>query len=255
MKKITSVLLCALLACVCLLVSCGAPAMKQEGVGFRNPKTGITYFPAPANYGAQKAEGAEAYARIARNGVDELLFYPVEGMNPDQYLVTANGTLLYAEGLKMPTLSELPVKEIGLYDTQVGSNSANITKADTIAAIKEGWENNPACTYQELWLLQSFTSYDLRFFGSGAYSGLYFRLQYLLFEEDACVYVLIEDEASFEDLYPGIPYELETFTGPDASGNEVTERYAVYNFGKELIFDSVTGKCRMVGASLASLVQ
>jgi hypothetical protein len=76
-----------------------------------------------------------------------------------------------------------------------------------------------------------------------------------LFEEDAYVYVLIEDEASFEDLYPGIPYEFDTFTGPDASGNEVTERYAVYNFGKELIFDSVTGKCRMIGTSLASLVQ
>ncbi len=253
MKKITMMWLCLLLLCACVLSACGAPSMKQEGVSFRHPKTGICYYPASANYSAQKAADAEVYARIARDGVDALLFYPIQDVDPQKYIVTANGTLMYAEGLRLPTLSELSVKEVGLYDMQVNSSIAMIEKQDVITALKESYVQKPACAYQQLWLLQEYTSYDMRFYGKGEYAGIYYRLHYLLFEEDALVYVEMTDD--FVDPYPEMDYEIEDYSGPDASGNMVTEVYAVYNFGKELIYDSVTGECRMAGVSLCEYVQ
>ena len=55
-KTVFIVLLCTVLLFSCLLTACKEPTLKyQDGGGFLNPKTDISYFPTSPNYFSKPA--------------------------------------------------------------------------------------------------------------------------------------------------------------------------------------------------------
>ena len=249
MKRILSiVLLFATLALSCLLASCKAPALEKEDDGaFRNPKTGIAYYPASPNYYA-KPEGEDPYARIeVEKGVEDFLLYQIGELDPERYLVSNAYAVYYAEGAELPTLYDFSCSRVGIYDTQVASNDGNITEPTEIAALKALHKNGVFTTLSNVSVYIDMTTewYDLHFMGEGAQEGIYYQLKYGVFVEDVLIVELVEDENTFVDLYPGIPYDFmwETYGG---------EQYYVakYNFGKEILCDVATGHCYKIENSL-----
>ena len=242
MKKILSiVLLCAILSLSCFFTSCKAPALeKEENGAFRNPKTGIVYYPASPNYYA-KPTGKDPYARIeVGKGAEDFLLYQIGELDPERYLVSNAYTVYCAEGAELPALYDFPCSRVGIYDTQVASNDGNITEAADISALKELHKNGVFTTLSNVSIYMDMTTewYDLHFMGEGTQAEIYYQLKYGVFVEDVLIVELVEDEETFVDLYPGIPYELmwETYGG---------EQYYVakYNFGKEILCDVATGNC------------
>lgn len=255
MKRIVSfVLVCTLLAAVCLLSACGPTALKKdESGGFVNPKTDIAYYPAALNYYA-KPFGEDAYARIELdNGGDDVLLYAIEGADPERYLVSNGYTVYCAAGAELPELKDLLCTRVGIYDTQVASNDGNITDATEIAALKKLHAEGSATTLNNVGIFFDETTqwYDLRFMGDGDCAGIYYQLKYGVFDEDILITELVErDENGYMiDYYPGVPYEIEqkTFEGKEFI-------VAVYNFGKEILCDMTSGKCYRIDSSLLSYV-
>ncbi|MBO5932065.1 MAG: hypothetical protein J6Q70_07530 [Clostridia bacterium] len=251
MKRIIStVLLCAVLLLCC---ACTPALKKEENGGFRNPQTDICYYPAPLNYYA-KPYGEEPYARIKlENGGEDVLLYPIEGADPEKYLVSDGYTVYCAVGAELPELSGLSCVRVGIYDTQVSSNDGNVTAAAEIAALKELYATGAFTSLNNVGLYITDTTnwYDLHFFGDGAYKGVYYQLKYGVFDEDVIITELVEKDANghYIDIYPGVPYEIITEV---YEGKEYT--VAKYNFGKEIMCDMTTGNCYMIEDSLLSYV-
>lgn len=251
MKRIIStVLLCAVLLFCC---ACTPALKKEDNGGFRNPQTNICYYPAPLNYYA-KPYGEEPYARIKLdNGGEDVLLYPIEGADPEKYLVSDGYTVYCAAGAELPELSGLSCVRVGIYDTQVSSNDGNVTAEAEIAALKELHATGAFTSLNNVGLYITDTTnwYDLHFFGDGAYKGVYYQLKYGVFDEDVIITELVEKDANghYIDIYPGVPYEITTEV---YEGKEYT--VAKYNFGKEIMCDMTTGNCYMIEDSLLSYV-
>ena len=79
--------------------------------------------------------------------------------------------------------------------------------------------------------------YDLKF-RSNAYPGIYYCVTYWQFEEDVLVYEEIEDANDFTITYPGVEVYTEEYKG---------DLYAVYNFGRGILYDRITKLCYPVG--------
>ena len=243
-------LLCAVLIFACLFTACKPVALEKESGGFRNPKTDILYSPAEPNYRA-KPVGGDAYARIkVRKGIDDMLLYEIDGLDPERYLVSDSYTIYCAEGAELPNLFDLPCTHVGIYDTQVASNDGNITVAVEIAALKDLHKYgvftslNNVAAYLEIERMNA-DWYDLRFMGSGEYSGIYYQLKYVVCPQDVIITEWVEDPDDFTDFYPGVPFETEwrTYDGVDYF-------MADYNFGKEILVDDTMGRCYKLDSSL-----
>ena len=253
-RKISIVFLCAVLVLSCLLTGCRTPSLKQEeGGGFRNPQTGVSYFPTAPNYYA-KPFGEEPYAKIkVENGGEAILLYTIEGVDPERYLVSNAYSVYSAAGAELPALYDLPCVRVGIYDTQVSSNDGNITEASGILALKELHASGTYTSLNNvgLYMDSNINWYDLHFFGDGAYSGIYYQLKYGVFSENVIITELVEkdENGNMINLYPGIPYELswEIYDGKEY-------QVAKYNFGKEIMCDVSTGNCYKIEDSLLPYV-
>ena len=251
-RTLSTALLCAILVLSCLLTACNkAPALeKEEGSGFRNPKTDIVYYPASPNYSA-KPFGAEPYAKIEFGEDSEgFQIYEIEGLDPEVYLVSNVYTVYCAAGATLPTLQNFPCERVGIYDTQVSSNDGNITSADEIAVLKNLHKSEVFIDRANITLYIMFENlendwYDLHFMGSGEYEGIYYQLKYLVCSDDIIITEVVEDADNFSDFYPGVPYELMWETYGD-------EEYYVakYNFGREILCDVATSNCYRIENSL-----
>lgn len=254
-KTLSTILLCVILTLSCLLSACKAPALeKEDDGGFRNPKTGIVYYPASPNYLAEPS-GTDPYARIEVNKETEgFQLFEIKGLDPEKYLVSNAYTVYCAEGEELPTLQDFPCDRVGIYDTQVSSNDGNIIDPLAIAALKELHQSKVFVDRSNITLyiwLEELTDdwYDLHFMGSGQYKGIYYQLKYLVCSEDIIITEIVEDPNNFVDFYPGIPYELTTEIYDD-------EEYHVakYNFGREIMCDVATGNCYKVENSLLAYI-
>jgi len=253
-RKFLVALMCTVLFLSCILTACREPALKQEeGGGFRNPKTGVSYYPAATNYYA-KPLGEEPYARIkVDNGGEDILLYEIEGVDPEQYL-TSNGYSVYtAAGFELPALYDLSCVRIGIYDTQVSSNDGNITDAEDIQALKELHKNGTYTSLNNvgLYMNSNINWYDLHFMVEGTDDRIYYQLKYGTFSEDIIITELVEKDANGNliDFYPGISYEIswEIYDGREY-------QVVKYNFGKEILCDVSTGNCYKIESSLLPYV-
>ena len=247
-KRFHIALLCAVLLFSCLLVSCKTPTLKNEDGGFRNPQTGVSYYPSSPNYFA-KPSGDTAYAKIKIEGGGEpILLYEIEGIDPERYLVSNDYRVYAMSEAALPELYNLPCVRVGIYDTQVSSNDGNITDAEEILALKELQKTGSYVALNTIgYYIDQSNWYDLRFMGDGAYKGIYYELKFGVFEEDVIVTDFLQKDANGHiiDLYPGVPYEVvrEEYNGQMYDAIK-------YNFGKEILCDMSTGNCYRIENSL-----
>ena len=251
-KTFQTALLCAVLIISCLLTACKAPALKSEDGGFRNPQTGVSYYPTSPNYFAKPA-GETAYARIkVEGGGEDILLFEIDGIDPEHYLVDAGHSIYAASGKELPELYDLPCVRVGIYDTQVSSNDGNIIDANEILALKQLHKTGSFVALNTIgYYIEQSTWYDLHFMGDGDYKGIYFQLKYGVFEEDVIVTEFLEKDANghIVDLYPGVPYEVVRveYNGQMYDALE-------YNFGKEILCDVSSGNCYSIQSSLLSYI-
>lgn len=242
--------LCAVLVLSCLFTACKTPTLKHEDDGgFRNPKTGISYYSVVPNYCA-KPYGTEPYAKInLGNGGEDILLYEIEGVDPERYLISNSYSIYCAAGNKLPELYHFPCSRVGIYDTQVSSNDGNITDEQGILTLKELHKTGVpvALNLVHIYADDSTNWYDLQFMGDGDYKGIYYQLKYGVFTEDVIIIEFDEKDANGHsiDHYPGIHRESGTETYEDGPRQVVR-----YNFGKEILCDMSTGNCYKIENSL-----
>lgn len=243
MKQIVRLALCLLLVGAALLTSCSrVPTMKYEDGAFTHPRTHVTYLQAPAYYEAV-ARGTESVAKIDGDKLDDLLLYPITGMEQSQWLCGEDYSVFYAEGVSLPALWEMQATSLLICQTDEKTTAlSEITSLQTIEELVEIYRNGVCFDYTELDSAENMVRYDLKFVSS-AYTGLQYDLTYWSLEEDALVSVPIQNAENFEVLYPGVEVTTECYEYVDRNGDVQTELLAVYNFGTHLLYDRWTGKC------------
>lgn len=251
-KSFPTALLCVVLVLSCLLTACKEPTLKHEDGGFRNPQTGVSYYPTSPNYFAKPVNDT-VYARIeVEGGGEDILLFEIDGIDPEHYLVDVGHSIYAAAGKELPELYDLPCVRVGIYDTQVSSNDGNITDAVAILALKELHKTGSYVALNTIgYYVENSAWYDLRFMGDGNYKGIYFELKYGVFEEDVIVTEFLEKDANGHmiHLYPGVPYEVvrEEYNGQMYDAVK-------YNFGKEILCDVSTGNCYRIDSSLLTYI-
>ena len=232
-----------LLCIVTLFSSCGKPPkMEVENGNYTNKKSGVTYLRASMNYEAVSIVKGKTVARVAQDKLDDIILYEIENTAPEKLLATGDYELFYAKGTTLPTLWEMNPTKVLLSQTgTISFASASIEDGTDIAALVELYQNGVSFSKDEIDVALTPTRYDLKF-ASTEYPSFYYTLTYWRFTTDVEVWELIDDPNNFVPSYAGIEVTTEVYKG---------ENYAVYNFGKEILYDRTTGKCYAVGDTVA----
>lgn len=247
MKNLCFRILPLLLVALLLLTSCAKlPALKYDGEKYTNPKTGISYLPAPTCYQAASLDEDAEIARVVQKGVDDIVLYAVGGVNTTKLLTDSTYTLYHAEDYALPTLAQM--KPHTAYITQTIELSwavAEITNAEEIGALITALDGQKGFPAQEIDVTLSKEGYDLKF-ASNSYDGIYYCVTYWQFEEDVLIYEEIEDANDFTVTYPGVAVYTEEYKG---------DLYAVYNFGSGILYDRITKLCYPAGDAVSRYLQ
>jgi hypothetical protein len=153
-------------------------------------------------------------------------------------ITTAHCEVFCAVGTTMPTLAQMAPTKIHVCRTvELTYQLAVIENAAEIAALVDTYENTRGFKKSIEMDGMTVERYDLKF-ESATYPGIYYCLTYWRFPEDVLIYELIEDFDNFEILYPNATVTTEAYED---------EKYAVYNFGKNIIYNRTTGLCYPAG--------
>lgn len=248
MKNIKwTALLACFLAALAVLTSCGAPTLRynEDEQGYVK-SDGTVFCRANKNYAAVGIEKEEPIAEIRQDG-DDLPLYRVcgknETMNADLWMASADYTLYYAKGTALPKLWEMQVSEVRiLQNTAAAFVMAYITDAGEINTLIDTYQNGKSFSHkviQSALAISTHTQYNL-VCASQNYDGIYYMLVYYRFDDDVIVtdeQVGVTGAASFVPTYD-VPYTLTE--GEDGA------LIVKYNFGKNIVFDRVSGQCYAV---------
>ena len=146
---------------------------KEDNV-YADGRTGIRYIDAPGCY-EPVAIGKE-YARMTYTGKTAVVFHEVGAMDPAKWLCEEGKTVFYAEGEKLPTLTEMAPEKVHLCIEEASTMIlSTVTDAEDIAALIDIWLNGEEIPYTGLE-----PNINLRVkFESQSYPGLYYSLIYL----------------------------------------------------------------------------
>lgn len=232
-----------LLSVILLLSSCGKPPkMEVENGNYTNKKSGVTYLRAPMNYEAVSIVKGKTVARVAQDKLDDIILYEIENTDPEKLLATGEYELFYAKGSSLPTLWEMSPAKVLISQTGTISFATGLIEDSTdIAALVGLYQNGVSFSKDEIDVGLTPTRYDLKF-ASTEYPAFYYTLTYWRFTTDVEVWELIDDPNTFVPSYAGVEVRTETYKD---------ENYAVYNFGKEILYDRTTGKCYAAGDTVA----
>lgn len=171
----------AWLAALVLLTSAMTACSRLHKVSFdkdenlyTDGRTGIRYTDAPGCY-EPIAIGKE-YAKWSYNRKSGVTFYEVGGMDPAKWLCEEGKTVFYAEGEKLPTLTEMAPDKVHLCIEEASTMVlTTVTDAEDIAALIDAWLNGEEIAYTGME-----PSVNLRVkFESQTYPGIYYSLIYL----------------------------------------------------------------------------
>ncbi len=131
MKKYIISAFCILL-CV-MLVGCSSNTFELTDGKFVDKKTDIAYTDAPACYEPIEI-GTKKYGEL-----DSLVLYEIVGADPAKWLCESTGTVFYADGVHLPTLSEMNISksELLIDSANTIELSADISSA-VIRAYSDG---------------------------------------------------------------------------------------------------------------------
>lgn len=221
--KIKSILLAvvALTLALCL-ASCGTKINYNGDDGSYTDKKGNEYLRAPSAYEPVSYKNDKTFGKLVA-GIGEFDLYQIANAPEGEWVTTADGDVLYKEGIKLPELAEFGTSNI--YVCREGESIhafANIQKSDEINAIIKAYLEGESIPYPSRMATQSLR---LRF-ASEEYPFLYYRLTYLEYSSDVIIYTT------------------------DADGNE-TET----NYGKYFIYNRDDGRCVPVGDVVHAYVE
>lgn len=172
---------CLMLA-MTLLASCGVTIHEGIGEGDAMDKSNDTvWYHASTCYEAVALEKKQGKLVV---GNHDLELYKLPDMDPDKWLATEDENVLYAEGVKLPTLSEMaPEKMIIYLDSATEQQLKTLEDADVLASMIEAYTTNESTIYPAK---TPFATYRIRF-ASEAYPGLYYVLTYVEYGSDYVV--------------------------------------------------------------------
>ena len=231
-------------ALLMLLVSCSkVPTMKMKDGVYVNKKTKTSYTHASACYRANEYVD-NPVAKIEPKEGQEIILYSISGMDGRKWLCDENFLVYHAVGENPPALWEMTIREVFINKTVNASYTVQkITEASKIEKLIEIYQNGPSFSYDDithadLSVKPNPKRYDIVF----ADTSLSYYLDYLQFEHEVQVWEEVSDPKNVESAYPGVEMTLETYKG---------ETYAVYHFGKHIMYNRETGRCYSVNEILA----
>lgn len=230
-----------LLLAILLLSSCTASLEYRDGK-YVNQKNGISYVAAPSPYQALAYDDEEV-AKIKQKELDDLLLYPVDGMDAQKWLCTEDFAIFYADTEVLPSLWEMNVKKVLLNQTiNLSYTVATISDAQTVRALQEHYRGGNSFPLSELEEGLRFESYDLVFESDT----MRYCITYRQYEQEILIYEAIEDPSAFTPSYEGVPVTTEDYHYVK-DGVEMVEHLAVYHFGNGLMYNRESGLCYPVG--------
>jgi hypothetical protein len=212
----------ALLSVLGLVACSGTKITYDAQSGSYTDKKGNEYLRAPSAYEPVSYETDKTFGKMIA-GIGEFDLYQIANANEGEWVTTADGDVLYKEGIQLPTLAEFGTSHI--YICREGESIhafANIQKSDEIYAILKAYLEGESIPYPNKVANESLR---LRF-ASDQYPFLYYRLTYLEYASDVIVYTT------------------------DADGNEVET-----NYGKYFIYNRDDGRCVPAGDVVHTYVQ
>ena len=212
--KFLSVLLCA-----ALLSSCsGGMRMDFDADGnYFIAETGASYKRAPSCYEPEVSD--RLYAELEINGI-KTDYYEVEGADPSRLLADEFSTLFYSTGYELPSLENMGVSLVSLYNESASLSSiSDIRDADKISEIIEIYNEGEAAPYYSG--LKSSLALVVRFF-SPEHPGFCYTLTYVEYKED-----IIDTAESGESI----------------------------NYGRKFLYNRSAGRCVMAGDIFSEYIE
>jgi len=236
-------MLVLLMTAVLLLASCAKlPELDYTNGAFVNEKSGVSYLAAPMTYKARNHVENGEIAKIPHTKTEDMILYSIEKIDPEKYLSNDEGQLFYNSTLTLPALWEMGVEQINVVSSATVQYSiVSVTDANDVASIVSAYQSGVHFPSDEISLELTPKRYDLEF-ESSTYPAFYYTLTYWSFPTEVLVYEVIESQESFSSSYNGIEVTFESFED---------ELYAVYHFGKTLLYDRLTGECYPIGDAVA----
>ena len=231
-------------ALVMLLCACSkVPTMKIKDGVYVNKKTKTSYTQVSSCYRANEYVD-NAVAKIEHKDGQEILLYSIAGMDGDKWLCDEDFSVYCAVGETPPALWEMSIVQVFINKTVNASYTVQqIGDAQKIAKLIDSYQNGvyldyADITHADVTVKPNPTRYDIVFAGPT----LSYYLDYLQFEHEVQVWELVTNADQFTSSYPGVEVTYETYK---------SETYAVYHFGKHLMYNRETGRCYPVDEILA----
>ncbi len=160
------------------LSGCGERLQEAGGV-VRTQDGERTYRHASTTYEA--VEVGKKIGTLTDTGGGSGTVYAIEGLSADEWLVTEDGYVLYADGVHLPTLTEMnpEAMQVCAYRQSIHV-LRTVTDADILTDAVRAYTEGTNVEYLGL---EAQHSYKLRF-TSAAYPSLYFSLLYIEYGED-----------------------------------------------------------------------
>lgn len=174
-------LICLVLA-LSALTACGVTIHEGVGAGDAVDKSsGVAWYHASTCYEALELEKKMGKLVV---GEHDLELYKLPDMDPEKWLATEDNNVLYAEGVTLPTLSEMAPTALHFYiDSTTEQKLYTIDKAETLTAIVEDFSTNELVLYPAT---TPYKTYRVRFV-SDEYPGLCYVLTYVEYSTEYVV--------------------------------------------------------------------
>ena len=156
----------------------------MEGGAYVDHRANIKYIAAPSCYEPIEMS-EEIYGEM-----DKVKFFTIVGADPAKWLCEELGNVFYAEGVTLPTLSEMSIGSADVFDAQKSiTNSAGeelpfttIDDADTLTAIIEAYANGENVP-RPVWTEKSFdVNWRIKLDDEGL--GIRYVLTYLVLKDN-----------------------------------------------------------------------
>lgn len=169
----------AALLCTLSLASCKA-TLKPGQQGLQDTQTKITYSHASTVYEATAL--VKEYGKLALTSKESHALYTIPGADSSQFLATEDLNILYAQGVTMPSLTDMKPHLLQLCADSMGSirEIHRLEDPEAIASLVQAFTTGESLTYPADTPLRS---YKARF-SSIQYPGFYYSLTYIEYAQD-----------------------------------------------------------------------
>lgn len=168
----------ALLLTLGCVAGCGDDMKETDGVlKTENGKT--SFYHASTVYEA--VEVGQKVGTLTETSI-KVDVYAIEGQSSDEWRVTEDGYVLYAEGVHLPTLADMAPTSLEVCTLSSGKRIRVVTEADIIADAVKAYTEGKSADYG-LAPLETLHTYQLHFL-SDTYDFLMINLTYIEYSED-----------------------------------------------------------------------